>query len=201
MFNAIDLKFKMLLTTIIILPTLFVGWSYSVHSTSGLDLVTATPNTSSQLCTASSELVDINQCATWSGTGGGALTTFIPFLLLVPEVAVTIVLYILLKRSQRLLLLPRMLLVAAAIFIAPVLAITVNKLLQPYGQQTLVSISKINEIYTVDKQPILGFGPEDMGMFVLFSLVPAVGLISGTFGMAVADHRKYAGMSKEKLFQ
>jgi hypothetical protein len=201
MSKAITVRFKLLLALIFVLPALFVAWSYMVPATSAPGLVLAASNAADLTCVSGHHPVAVHQCATWAGTGGGDWTGFIPLILLAVEVGIAVLVFWALKKSERLLLLSKVLLVAAATFLAPVLAGVVNAAAQPYGQQVYVSMSKQKDgIYKVDKQPRLGFGPMDMELFVLFSLPPAVGAVCGAMGLASADQRKYAGMSKEKLF-
>lgn len=201
MFKNTSTLLKIALLSILIVPTLFVLASYGIRADGSPELIGFVSNPEAYACKATGTLVDANQCATWTGTGGGGLTSFLPFIMIIPELAIAVLVFVALKKVDRLLLLSKMLLVVGAILLAPFLAVVANMIALPHGQQSIVGASKVNGKYAVDNKPVLGFGPSSIETYTLFSLVPAIGLIGGVIGVAAADQRKYAGMKKEKLFQ
>lgn len=201
MLKGINSTFKLLLSAIVIVPSLFVAGSYFLHANGAPSLVLAASNADALPCKAGSKPVDALQCATWSDATVDARMTVLPFLLFAAQVLIVILVAVALKKGSRLLLLSKMLLVTGAVVLAPMVAIATNMLAQPHSQQAIISVSKLDGEYKVDREPTLGFGPLNMGVYVLLSFVPALGLIGGAIGAAAKDHKKYAGMTKEALFQ
>jgi len=90
----------------------------------------------------------------------------------------------------------------SAILTSAVLVILLNITLFPHSQQgQLVGATKINGTYQVAHEPALGYGPVDISLLVLISLVPSLGLTAGSVATVRNEHRKYGGTTKEKLFQ
>lgn len=198
MFKNLSLQYKLLLVALLLAPTLFLGATFLVRSTTTA-VIGAVSNTDSLTCIVGPDIVEINQCVTW--TNDGSWAALIPYGLLIIEVLLAVALFILLRNSARLLLLTKLSLATAAILISIVAMFAINTFAVPHSQKSIVGATKQNGVYVVDKEPALGYGPENTELFLLFSLAPALGLIGGIAGIAASDRQKYAGMSKEKLFQ
>lgn len=205
MFKNTSNLLKAALLSILIVPAVFVLASYGFRADGGPELIVSVSNPEAFDCKATGRLVDANQCATWNDATvdprGDNLSTLLPSVMFMSELAIAVLVYVALKKVDSLLLLSKILLVVGAILLAPFLAVVTNAVAFPYGQQSKVSVSKVNGGYAVDNEPALGFGLTSLETHILFSLVPAIGLIGGTLDVTAADQRKYAGMKKEKPFQ
>jgi hypothetical protein len=205
MFKNTSHPLKVALLSILIVPALFVLASYGFRAGGSPELIVSVSNPEAFDCKATGRLADTHQCATWKDAAvdprGDNPSALLPSVMFMSELAIAVLVYVALKKVDSLLLLSKILLVVGAILLAPFLAVVTNATAFPYGQQFMVSVSKVNGGYAVDNEPALGFGPISLETHILFSLLPAIGLIGGVLGAAAADQRKYAGMKKEKLFQ
>lgn len=195
-------RILVLLVAIVVMPALFVGFAFTVRTNGEVTPVLLATEANQFQCLSLDRLVETNQCVTWEYDGAD-LVHITPLALLVVESLLAWLVYKTIKRTDRLLLLSRMIMIFLVVILAPVLAVGVNTLALPYSQQSLTSASKVDRTYVVDpgREPALGYGPLGMNEYALYSLTPSVGLIGGALGTASRDRKKYAGMTKEQLFQ
>lgn len=133
------IRFKVLIASIMLVPLLALGVSYSLRAGGEPYAVGAASNAAELDCKSESSSIKVNQCVSWMGSGGNSKTVFVPIGLLAAEIFVAFAVYQSIRRTDRMLLLTKVSILMGTILGSIVVLVLVNDALLPHGQQGIYS--------------------------------------------------------------